>query len=100
MIHLSSVIIGPVSTEKAEAMKSRRTYILRVQPSATKISVKQALKRYFDVDVDSVRVLRTVPKRRIIGQGRIMEKRHREKRMIVSLTPKSKVLDLAAFRTA
>lgn len=100
MPHLSSVILGAVTTEKAEAHKAARTYTLRVHADATKIDLKNALRRYFDVDVASVRVLRTVPKRRMVGQGRILEKRHREKRMIVRITPKSKLLDLASFRAA
>lgn len=99
MNHLSSVIIGAVATEKAEAQKTRRTYVLRVHPHATKIDLKNALRRYYDVDAESIRVLRTVPKRRIVGQGKVMEKRHREKRMMVRLSQKSKTLDLAAFRS-
>jgi large subunit ribosomal protein L23 len=99
-MELSSVIIGPIVTEKAERLKTQQTYVLRVRPEATKIDVKNALRRFYDVDVASVRVLRTSPKRRIVGQGTVMEKRHRQKRMIVRLTPKSKALDLTTFRTA
>ncbi len=99
-MHLSSLIIGPVITEKAEIQKLAKTYTLTVQSHATKIDVKNALRRYYDVDVASIRVLRTVPKRRLVGQGTVMEKRHRSKRMIVRLTEKSKALDLTTFRTA
>lgn len=99
-MHLSSVIIGPVVTEKAERLKLEGTYVIRVRPEATKIDVKSALKKYYDVDVDSVRVLRTVPKTRMVGQGQVMEKRHRQKRMIVTLSKKSKPLDLANFQLA
>jgi large subunit ribosomal protein L23 len=97
---LSHVIIGPVVTEKAERLKTTQTYVLKVRQEATKVDVKNALRRFYDVDVASVRVLRTTPKRRIVGQGTIMEKRHRSKRMIVRLAPKSKALDLSTFRTA
>ena len=96
-MHLSSVIIGPVVTEKAERLKTGGTYTIRVKPEATKIDVKNALRTYYDVEVDSIRVLRTVPKTRIVGQGTVMEKRHRQKRMIVRLTAKSKALDLTKF---
>ncbi len=99
-MHLSSVIIGPVVTEKAERLKLALTYVIRVKPEATKIDVKNALTKYYDVEVSSVRVLRTVPKTRIVGQGQVMEKRHRQKRMIVHLTKKSKPLDLANFQLA
>ncbi len=97
---LSSVIIGPVVTEKAERLKLAQTYVIRVKNDATKIDVKNALRRFYDVEVASVRVLRTVPKTRVVGQGTIMEKRHRQKRMIVRLTKKSKALDLSNFQAS
>lgn len=97
---LSSLIIGPVVTEKAERLKTAHTYVLKVRQEATKIDVKSALRKFYDVEVASIRVLRVAPKRRMLGQGKVMEKRHRSKRMIVRLTPKSKVLDLSTFRTA
>lgn len=99
-MELSSVIIGPVVTEKAERLKLEGTYVFKVDQSATKIDVKNALRRYYDVDVASVRVLRTRPKVRQLGQGSTLEKRHRSKRMIVRLSKKSKTLDLSTFRTA
>jgi large subunit ribosomal protein L23 len=99
-MELSSIIIGPVVTEKAERMKLEGVYVLKVHPQATKIDVKSALRKYYDVDAESVRVLRTRPKVRIVGQGTTMEKRHRSKRMIVTLNKKSKKLDLTTFRTS
>ena len=99
-MYLSSVIIGPVVTEKAERLKLEGTYVIRVKPEATKIDVKNALQKYYDVKVSSIRVLRTVPKSRLVGQNQIMEKRHRQKRMIVHLDKKSKPLDLANFQLA
>jgi large subunit ribosomal protein L23 len=96
----SSVIIAPVVTEKAERLKATGTYVVKVHKDATKVEVKNAFRKYFDVEVASIRVLRTVPKRRIIGQGTVMEKRHRSKRMIVRLAKGSKALDFTSFRTA
>jgi large subunit ribosomal protein L23 len=99
-MHLSSVIIGPVVTEKAERLKADGTYVIRVKPEATKVDVKNALRKYYDVEVTSIRVLRTLPKYRTVGQSQIMEKRHRQKRMIISLAKKSKPLDLSNFLAA
>ncbi len=99
-MELSRVIIGPVVTEKAERQKTLRTYTLRVHPHATKIDVKNALKRFYDLDVSSVRALRTSPKTRAVGQSKLIEKRHREKRMLVTLPAKSKTLDLSTFKTS
>ncbi len=99
-MELSSVIIGPVITEKAERLKTEGVYVLKVDQNATKIDVKNALRKFYDVEVASVRVMRISPKTRIVGQGKVMEKRHRSKRMLVRLAKKSKKLDLSTFRTS
>ncbi len=97
-MHLSTIILGTVVTEKAEAAKKRHVYTLQVRLNATKIDAEHALVRYFDVQVDSIRVLRTNPKVRLVGQGKSIEKRHRSKRMMVTLKKDSKPLDLSQFR--
>lgn len=77
-----------------------RTYTLRVAEHATKVDIKKALKRFYDVDVSSVRVLRVRPKTRMLGTGRAITKRKRAKKMLVTLGAKSKTLDLIQFKTA
>lgn len=96
---ISTVILGPVVTEKAERQKAINTYVIRVAKGATKIDVKNALRRFYDVEVESIRMLRTVPKRRSLGYH-TMEKRHSAKHAIVRLGKKSKSLDLSAIKTA
>ncbi|NOS67980.1 MAG: 50S ribosomal protein L23 [Candidatus Peribacteraceae bacterium] len=107
---LSRVIIAPVVTEKAERLKAggspasakatagRHVYTLRVAPTATKIDVKNALKIFYDVDVTQVRIIKTQAKRRNLGAGKIMEKRHSFKKAMVTLSEKSKALDISAFQ--
>ena len=97
---LSRIILGPLVTEKAERGKEARTYTLRVVPSATKIDVKNALKRFYDIDVLSVRVLKIHPKDRLMGNGKVIRKRKAAKKMLVTLGEKSKPLDLIQFKTA
>lgn len=101
-MELSQVILGPVVTEKAERMKTAasKTYVLRIADAATKIEVKDALKKFYDLDVTQVRVLRTVPKTRAFGRGGVMQKRHRSKRAMVTLSQKSKSLDLSSFKNS
>jgi len=98
---LSQVILGSIVTEKAERLKiqPKRTHVIKIADGATKIDVRNALKRFYDVDVTSVRVLRTPAKSRQFGRGKSMEKRHRSKHAFVTLAPKSKNLDLSAFKT-
>jgi large subunit ribosomal protein L23 len=96
---LTQIIIGQVVTEKAEQLKSvARTYTLHVAAGATKIDVKKALQRFYDVKVSSVRVVNTGPKSRQFGRAQTMEKRHRMRRAMVTLTADSKALDLTAFK--
>ena len=98
-MELSHVINGQVMTEKAEALKAVKTYTLHIAQDATKVDVKNALKKYYDVEVESVRIILTRPKTRQMGGRGVMEKRHRMKKALVTLTKKSKALDLATFKT-
>ena len=94
----TSVILGPVVTEKAEAQKAaRKTYSLLVNPKATKIDVKNALRKLYGVSVSSVRVMRVRSKARSLGAGRVFTKRHAAKKMLVTLSEKSAPLDLVKF---
>ncbi len=97
---LSRVILGQIVTEKAERLKAdkeQRTYTLRVAPMSTKIDIEKALEKYFNVNVSSVRVLKVQAKTRALTQHTNMEKRHTSKKAMVTLTKKSKALDLSAF---
>src|SRR3989344_2958730 len=101
-MELSRVILGSLFTEKSERLKAtgaRHTYTLRVAHSATKIEIKQALKKFYDLEVSSVRVLWIRPKTRTLGKG-TMEKRHRTKKALVTAVAKSKALDLASFKAS
>lgn len=95
---ISRVITGTIVTEKAERLKGNRTYTLRVDPAATKVDVLNALQKYYDVEVTSVRVMRVGPKKRSLGGARTLTKRHRFKKAVVTLSDKSKALDLAQFK--
>lgn len=100
-MHLTSVIVGPVVTEKAEGKKATaRTYTLTVNKDATKIDVKNALRSLYGVEASSVRSMRIRSKTRRIGQSRVFTKRSPSKRMLVTLTEKSPALDLSKMKTA
>ena len=95
---LVRTILGQIVTEKSERMKAgaKRIYTLKVSPDATKVDIKKACKTLYDVDVAEVKVMRVPQKTRAVGRGRTMEKRHVTKKALVTLTPDSKPLDLAA----
>jgi len=96
---LHQVIIGPVTTEKSERRKaSHGEYAIKVNPKATKIDIKSALRAFYDLDVESVRIIRVPIKVRSIGRGRTMEKRHPYKKALITLGKESKNFDLASFK--
>ena len=96
---LSRVILGPIVTEKAERLKENRTYTIRVAPRATKVDVINALGKYYDVQATSVRSMRTNTKTRRVGRGRTISKRPSFKKVMVTLSSKSKPLDIANFKS-
>ncbi|HLC76239.1 MAG TPA: 50S ribosomal protein L23 [Candidatus Peribacterales bacterium] len=96
-MNLTTVILGSVVTEKAERLKIGRTYVLRIHADATKVDVKNALRIHYGVEPIKVRILKVVPKRRMIGRGKFIEKREAERRALVTLTEKSKALDLTSI---
>ncbi len=57
------VLKRPVVTEKAMQLAELRQYVFEVQDSANKIQIKKAIEEYFDVEVKSVRTLRTKGKK-------------------------------------
>lgn len=100
-MELSRVITGQIVTEKAERQKAAgRTYTLKISPAATKIDVARALETFFGVSVQSVRMQWIVPKTRSLGGSRVLTKRHRAKRAVVTLREKSKALDLSTFKVS
>lgn len=96
---IARIILGPVVTEKAERQKSSHTYTFAVHPHATKVDVKNALRRFYGVEKSEVRILTVHPKSRAVGAGRTITKRHASKRAIVTLPENAKSLDLANFQT-
>lgn len=96
-MNLSRVIIGPVVTEKAERQKELRAYTVKVNPRATKVDISAALKKHFNVEPVSVRVLPVRQKSRLAGAGKSIVKRSPHKRAVVTLSSESKPLDLTRF---
>ena len=99
-MELSRIIQGPIVTEKSERLKLSRCYSIKVHPKATKVDVIAALKKYYDVDVQNVSVMRVRGKVRLMRGRNPVEKRHPYKKAMITLTSDSKTLDLAAFTAA
>lgn len=85
MTDLHDVIIEPVLSEKATAMREEGKYVFRVQPSATKPQIKAAVSKLFNVKVQSCTTLNVLGKvKRVRGKvGRTSS----WKKAIVRLAP-------------
>jgi len=92
------VILGPVTTEKSERLKAQRTYTLRVNADATKVDIAIVLQRFFGVEVQQVRIQNVKPKWKTGRRGIVIRKRDPWKKALVTLTAKSRALDLANFK--
>jgi large subunit ribosomal protein L23 len=51
------ILIEPILTEKANAMRDEGKYVFRVSPFATKIQIKEAVRRLFNVHPISCTVM-------------------------------------------
>ena len=58
------IIISPVITEKSMAMMENKRYVFKVQPSATKPEIAEAVEKAFGVKVKSVNTMNVRGKKR------------------------------------
>lgn len=88
-IILEKVLIAPVLSEKANILREQGKYVFRVDPSATKIQIKEALRKLFNVHPMSCTVM-------VVG-GKPKRQRYRSgytstwKKAIVRLPPGEKI---------
>lgn len=83
-VKLASILTAPIISEKsANAADLGNQYVFKVQNSATKLQIKQAVELMFSVKVDSVRVLNV--KGKVKRFGRNLGKRSDWKKAYVKL---------------
>ncbi|GAB6393173.1 MAG: 50S ribosomal protein L23 [Treponematales bacterium] len=65
------ILIAPVLSEKANLLREEGKYVFRVDPRATKIQIKEAVRRLFKVKPVSCTVMRVggKPKRQRYREG-------------------------------
>jgi len=85
MTDLHDIIIAPVLSEKATALREEGKYVFEVLPSATKIQIKEAVAKLFNVKVLSCTTLNVLGKvKRVRGK---LGKTSSWKKAIVRLAP-------------
>ena len=77
------IIKAPVITEKSQAAQAEGKYTLKVDPKATKLEIKAAVEKIFNVKVTDVRTMNVKPKKRRVG--RYTGLTNRTKKAIVTL---------------
>ena len=69
MTDLHDVIIAPILSEKATALREENKYVFKVQSSASKIQIKEAVAKLFNVKVLSCTTLNVLGKvKRVRGK--------------------------------
>ena len=94
---LYSVIKSPVTTEKSTMLSDKGKYVFKIDPCATKVDVKKAIKEIYGVDTEKVTITTIVHKTRLIGGKNIIEKRTAGKKAIVTIKGK-KAIDISKFK--
>jgi len=90
-----NVIRKPVITEKSSLLQEKKVYAFWINPKATKIDVKMAIRQIYGTDVAKVRLIKVVGKFRAIKKG-IINKRKETRKAYVTLADNAK-LDLNKF---
>ena len=85
------IIIRPVLTEKSYDGMADKKYAFEVAIDATKVEIKQAIEKIFDVKVASVNTMRIEGKMK--RQGRTMGRRPERKKAYVTLKEDSKTIE-------
>jgi large subunit ribosomal protein L23 len=80
-----SPIVKLITTEKSSSALGHKHYTFLVNPDATKVDVKKAIKELYGTDVEKVQMLITPKKVRLVGHGREITKRHKFKKAIIRL---------------
>jgi len=71
-LHPNEVLLAPVVSEKSYSLITDRKYTFRVHEDAHKTQIRQAVEQLFDVQVQSVNIIKVQakPKRRGMIKGR------------------------------
>ena len=64
MIDFNDILIEPVVSEKATMLREQNKYVFVVRPDATKIQIKEAVRKLFNVKVLACTTLNVVGKKK------------------------------------
>ena len=82
-MYAEDIIIEPILTEKSNDIKSLQKFVFKVNISANKIQIRQAIKKLYNVDIKSCRIV--VVKGKEKRQGKFVGKTSAYKKAILTL---------------
>ncbi len=71
-------LTSPHVTEKATVLAGKNQYVFKIQPNATKLTVKQAVEGQYGVSVDKVRMITIPSKKKRLGRIMGIKKGYRK----------------------
>lgn len=86
-----SILKKPLVSEKSSAKMEKGVYTFLVSSEANKVSVKQAFEQVFGEKVAAVHMSHIRRKTRLIGKGKLMEKRASGKKATIRLKDNKKI---------
>lgn len=86
-----NIILSPLQTEKSLKLNELSKYSVVVYSGATKIDIKRAVEKVYSVKVEKVHVIWIMGKTRTVGRGRIIQKRKKVKKAIITLKKGEKI---------
>ena len=89
MVSIYDVIVRPVVTEKSSVELGKNIYTFIVHNNATKIDVRNAVEKIYNVKVAKINTMNIVGKKR--QYGRIRGQESDQKKAIVYLKPGQKI---------
>lgn len=87
----SSILISPITTEKAASGQKSNQYVFKILPSANKIMVADAIRKTYKVKVVAINII-NIPKKEIVV-GRTKGFKAGYKKAIITL-PKGQTIEI------
>lgn len=84
-MNISQVLLGPAVTEKSVNLAENNQHVLHVHSDASKTDIKNAIKKFYDIDVQEVKIIKMPTKSRVRGRFGPQIKRKAKKKAIVCL---------------
>ncbi len=72
------ILASPHVTEKASRLAEENHYMFRVFPRAKKIEIKKAVENIYNVDVEAVKIINVLPRKRRMGRTTGMTKGYKK----------------------